>query len=360
MINNSFVWQALAALLLTFGCSGGVADGSEDAGRDDARTRRDAGNVDAPGIDAPGIDAPGTDSGPRTDVGPRDTGPLRPPVGTDGCGTDSPTGTFTQSVEVAGRERTFFVSVPESYDPDREYPLVFGYHGGDDFGGEAMRGYLNLESVEPVGSEIFVYPDATAVNHADGTGFEYGIGPAAMADDAFFDSIVEIMSGNYCIDTNRVFVTGQSAGGGYVVQLACHRGNVIRAAVPVAANLVLCGGGSCVGWGDTHPSLCVGNAHVMQMHSPDDWIELNPFGLGTLEFMASAAGCGPWTDERVMISDFDRAETDPVDPAPCVQRRGCDRDIIFCPYRGGHQIPSWYPESGMNYEETTMNFFRSY
>lgn len=312
----------------------------------------------APGDDDAGASTPPSASdGGRTDV---DTGPLRPPSGSDGCGASAPTGTFQQSVQVAGRERTFFVSIPETYNPERRYPLVFGYHGGDDFGGEAMRDYLGLEGVAPVGSELFVYPDATAVNHADGTGFEYGIGPAAMADDMFFDAILETMSANYCVDANRVFVTGQSAGGGYAMQLACHRGDVIRAVVPVAANLVLCGSGSCTGWGETDPTLCVGDANVMQMHSPDDWIEFNPFGLGTLEFIASAAGCGAWADGRVNIADLDGAPTEPVAPAPCVRRLGCDREILFCPYAGGHQIPSWYPESGLNYEQATMDFFRSH
>ena len=297
------------------------------------------------------------DDGPRPPVDP---GPLPTGVGSQGCGVQSPTGTFHQSVDVGGESRSFFVSVPDDYDPDRRYPLVFGYHGGDDFGGEAMRDYLELEHVEPVGSEIFVYPDARGVHSPGAGGFEYGVGELAAADDAFFDAILATVSSNYCIDENRVFATGQSAGGGYVVQLACHRGDVVRAAVPVAANLVLCGDSSCSGWGGTHPSLCVGDANYMQMHGTNDWIELNPFGLGTFEFIASAAGCGPWVDDEVAIADFDSAETEPVDPSPCVRRIGCDREVIWCPYQGEHQIPSWYPESGLDYADVTMTFFRSH
>ena len=295
-----------------------------------------------------------------TERPPIDPGPLDPPAGTDGCGEAAPTGTFTQSVDVDGTTRTFFVSVPENYDPDTQYPLVFGYHGGDDFGGEAMRDYLGLEGVAPLGSEIFVYPDATAVNDPNGTGFEYGVGEAAMADDAFFDSILEMMSGSYCIDANRIFATGQSAGGGYVAQLACHRGDVLRAVVPVAANIVLCGDSHCSGWGGTHPNLCTGTPNVMQMHGLRDWIELVPFGLGTHEYLASAAGCGPWVAEEVAIADFGTAPTEPVAPAPCERRLGCDSEIIFCAYDGEHQIPSWYPEANLNYEEATMEFFRSH
>ena len=74
----------------------------------------------------------------------------------------------------------------------------------------------------------------------------------------------------------------------------------------------------------------------------------------------SDGGCGPWSGDEVAIADFDKAPTEPVDPAPCVRRLGCDREVIFCPYKGGHQIPSWYPEHGFNYEQATMDFFRSH
>jgi poly(3-hydroxybutyrate) depolymerase len=274
-------------------------------------------------------------------------------------GSPGKTGTFYDSVQVAGLERTFYVSVPASYDSKKRYPLIFGYHGGTDYGGKAMRNYLRLETVAPLASEIFVYPDATAVNDPKGAGFEYGTGPEGQAEDAFFDALLAAMKKKYCIDANRVFVTGQSAGGGYATQLACHRGDVVRAAVPVAANLVLCNNKTCSGWG-TDPSNCVGKANVMLMHSPDDWIKLKPFGLGTLEFLASAAGCGAWSNKKVEISKLGTAPTEKIQPAPCVRRLGCDREIIFCPYAGGHQIPSWYPQAGFKYEQFAMDFFRSH
>ncbi len=221
-----------------------------------------------------------------------------------------------------------------------------------------MRGYLDLERVEPVGSEIFVYPDATAVNDPNGTGFEYGITEAAMADDAFFDAILEIMSANYCVDENRVFVTGQSAGGGYAGQLACHRGDVVTAAVPVAANLVLCNDATCVGWGQTHPDMCVGSPNIMQMHSPDDWIEYNPFGLGTFELLASAAGCGTWEGPDLIISDLGTAPMEDIEPATCQRRLGCDSEMVLCSYSGGHQIPGWEGPSDYDFQQVTMDFFR--
>ena len=309
------------------------------------------------GNDSGETDVASTEGGSRP---PIDPGPLPPATGSEGCGTEAPTGTFQQSVTVLGETRTFFVSIPPSYDAQRRYPLVFGYHGGDDFGGEPMRDYLGLEEVPPLESEIFVYPDARGVNQPGAGGFEYGVGDLARGDDAFFDAIVELMSSSYCIDENRIFATGQSAGGGYVTQLACHRGDVLRAAVPVAANLVLCGDATCSGWGGTHPSLCVGEASYMQMHGVNDWIELNPFGLGTFEFIASAAGCGPWTGEDVAIADFATRPSEPVAPTPCERREGCDREVIWCPYQGEHQIPTWYPESGIDYAEVTMAFFRSH
>jgi hypothetical protein len=316
----------------------------------------DAGANDDDGGGGAGAGLPGTPPGKP----PGNPGPLPPASGSSGCGLDAVTGTFQQTVEAAGKQRTFFVSIPESYDPERAYPLVFGYHGGDDFGGEAMRGYLDLERVEPIGSELFVYPDATAVNDPGGTGFEYGTTLEAQADDAFFDAILAIMSSNYCVDDNRIFVTGQSAGGGYAGQIACHRGDVVRAAVPVAANLVLCGGDSCIGWGGIHPTGCVGAPSVLQMHSPDDWIEYNPFGLGTFELLASAAGCGVWDGPEVAIADLGTAAMEATTTPTCERRLGCDSEVVLCSYSGGHQIPGWDGPSEFEYQQVTMDFFRSH
>ena len=290
---------------------------------------------------------------------PGNPGPLKPASGSSGCGLDAAVGTFHQSVDVGGVKRTFFVSVHSSYDKNREYPIVFGYHGGDDFGGEKMRGYLDLERIEPVGSEIFVYPDATAVNDPNGSGFEYGVTPEAKADDAFFDEILKIMSSNYCIDENRVFVTGQSAGGGYVAQLACHRGDVIKAAVPVAANIVLCNSTECSGWGGTHPSLCKGKPNVMQMHSPSDYIDYKPFGLGTFEYLATPAGCGIWNSDKLEVSELGTLPKEDITPPTCQRRKGCDREMVLCSYTGGHQIPGFSGKSDFEFQPVTMDFFRS-
>ncbi len=337
---------------------------SEVTGDDDTATAMSVSGGEATsesGDSSAGVTQPTGATGATSGAGTAGTtgGEPPPPSGSSGCGLDGVTGTFHQSVDVMGQERTYFVSVPDDYDPAHEYPLVFGYHGGDDFGGQAMRDYLGLEWVEPAGGEIFVYPDASAVNNPGGTGWEYGVTDAAKADDAFFDAMLATMVSSYCIDENRVFVTGQSAGGGYTSQLACHRGDVLRAAVPVAANIVLCGDTTCSGWGGTHPSLCTGQPSVMQMHSPEDWIEYNPFGLGTFEYLASAAGCGVWTEQELMIAALGTLPMSDISTPTCQQREGCSGEMILCSYSGGHQIPGWGGPAEFEYAQVTMDFFRA-
>lgn len=262
------------------------------------------------------------------------SGPLMPASPSDGCGMDGPTGAFHQTTQYAGTSRRFFVSVPDDYDPALEHRLVFGYHGGADFGGEAMRDYLSLETVSPE-AEIFVYPDAI------GSGFMEDL----EREDGFFDEVLSIMSSNYCIDENRIFVTGQSQGGSFVTNLVCSRGDVVQAGIAVGANFALCGDDGCVGWRSA--SDCVGSADLRLLHGlQDDVITMEPWGVETLAYFTDLAGCS--------------ANTEPVDPSPCERYAGCDRDLQWCAYNGGHQIPSWYEEANLNFEQTTMDFFRSY
>ncbi|MEM6989298.1 MAG: hypothetical protein AAF721_02335 [Myxococcota bacterium] len=103
------------------------------------------------------------------------------------------------------------------------------HHGGDDFGGEAMLDYLDLERVEPVGSEIFVYPDATAVN-----------------------------------------------------------------------------------------------------------------------------------DPELVIAELGTAEMQDIQPPTCQRRAGCASEMVLCSYSGGHQIPGWTSPAEYEFQQVTMDFFRSH
>ncbi len=121
-----------------------------------------------------------------------------------------------------GTARTFIVDVPVSYDPDVPTPVLFAFHG---MGIDAtfFRSWANLLSAFG-SSYIVVHPNALG----DPTEWDtYG-----DKDYAFFDALFDLISSTYCVDAERIFVTGHSSGGWFTNGLGCRRGDVIRGIAP--------------------------------------------------------------------------------------------------------------------------------
>lgn len=158
-----------------------------------------------------------------------------------------------RSIEIAGVERNYLLTVPPDYDPERAYPLVFGFHGS---GGdrEQLRRYMNVEG-PAAGQAIFVYPEGLDVNDR-GTGWNLG----SDSDDlAFVDALLAKYTSELCIDERAVFATGHSFGGCMSNTVGCYRGEAFRAIAPVAG---------CTGGGRN--VTCTGKVAALLVHSPKD------------------------------------------------------------------------------------------
>ena len=234
-----------------------------------------------------------------------------------GCGVDPGlSGDVAGQVEIAGEARRFVLVVPDDYDPNREYPLLFMFHGRGG-NGEQFRLYNGVE--EAAGNDaILVYPDALPNAAQMGlTGWELtGNG----IDVQFVDKLLEDFTANLCIDESRIFATGHSHGGFFSNTLGCVRGEVFRAIAPVA------GGGPGAG--------CVGQVAAWLAHHPDD--DVVPLFLGQVarDHWIEANGCGE--------------ETAPVDPEPCVEYQGCGEgyEVVWCEHMddsmiGPHSWPAF-------------------
>jgi hypothetical protein len=138
--------------------------------------------------------------------------------------------------------RGFAMRLPDDYDSERPYPLIFGFHwnGGNskevDTGGS--NGYemahFGLQQMSNNGA-IFVAPD----------GLNAGWGNSGGQDLEFVDEILELIQENYCVDTTRIFANGFSYGGGMSYAIACARADVFRAvAIYNGAVLSGCDGGT--------------------------------------------------------------------------------------------------------------------
>jgi poly(3-hydroxybutyrate) depolymerase len=137
-------------------------------------------------------------------------------------------GYVTISDQNAGGNRGFALRLPDNYDKNKPYWLIFGFHwnGGNssqvDNGGTNgyWWSYYGLQRKSNNGA-IFVAPDGLGGGWANTGG----------RDLAFVDDMLKLIQENYCVDTTHIITSGFSYGGGMSYELACARAKVFRAAV---------------------------------------------------------------------------------------------------------------------------------
>lgn len=153
-------------------------------------------------------------------------------------GEHAPSGTLRQlTVCSGGLDREFYAYIPATLSQSNAVPLVFVFHGG---GGDA-KGTMKLtqfNSVADKGRFMAIYPQGIGKSWNDGRETAVSQAHRDKIDDVmFFDAMLERLSAEYRIDSNRVFVTGISNGGIFAHYLAAHRAEKIAAIAPVAGGI---------------------------------------------------------------------------------------------------------------------------
>jgi polyhydroxybutyrate depolymerase len=291
----------LVSLTLALACGddGSPIDGSDGSTAADAST---GAATNDPATSAPSsgtgsaetAEATGSTDGESTSGGP-------PPGGTPGCGSDFGPVEGTVETMVGATIREYLLVVPEGYDPSTPMPVVFAWHG---LGGtsELARLYFQIEAAAD-GRAIFVYPQGVPQELVGGqTGWDT---TAAGADVQFFDTMLEEVSQNLCVDPERVFSTGHSFGGYMTNALGCFRGSVLRAIGPVSGGPPF---GAC------EPETVA----AWLAHGTGDQVVPFSQGESARDSLLGRNGC---------------AETSTaVDPAPCAAYDGCadGTPVVWC------------------------------
>ena len=137
-----------------------------------------------------------------------------------GCGKTPTITSKTYTINVNNKNREYIMKLPDNYNKDRQYRLIFTWHqlsgsaqkiaNGEDpnrGGALAYYGLLPLSNA----SAIFVVPE----------GLNAGWGNQGGEDVSFFDKMVSTIEADLCVDTNLRFSTGFSYGGAMSYALAC-------------------------------------------------------------------------------------------------------------------------------------------
>ncbi|KAM7185519.1 family 1 putative carbohydrate esterase [Naviculisporaceae sp. PSN 640] len=158
-----------------------------------------------------------------------------------GCGKN-PFGSGVRNINVNGKNRQFIVRVPNNYDRNKHYKLIFAFHwvggsmndisnGGTD---RELWSYYGLQR-QAGESAILVAPNGLNAGWANNGG----------EDVAFVDAMIRDIESNLCVDQRQRFALGFSYGGSMTYAVACARAKDFRAvAVLGAGQLSGCSGGN--------------------------------------------------------------------------------------------------------------------
>jgi poly(3-hydroxybutyrate) depolymerase len=146
------------------------------------------------------------------------------------------------TIQSSGQSRGFAMRLPDNYDNNRPYWLIFAFHWNNAGAREVDTGkpngytdaYYGLQKLSNNGA-IFVAPQGVNGGWANSNG----------QDLTFVDDMVKVIEDNYCVDPGRLYANGFNFGGGMTYAIACARATVFRAvAIYNGAALSGCVGGN--------------------------------------------------------------------------------------------------------------------
>lgn len=161
-----------------------------------------------------------------------------------GCGKAKTLTNKQYSMNVNGKNRNYFLNIPDNYDQNKPYRLVFTWHqlgssaqsivNGEDIKNNGVLPYYGLKAIAN-NSAIFVVPD----------GINNGWANQGGEDVTFFDQLVKTVEADLCVNTDLRFATGFSYGGAMSYALACARPDMIRGIAVISGGLLSgCSGGT--------------------------------------------------------------------------------------------------------------------
>ncbi len=226
------------------------------------------------------------------------------------CALNAAAGVSEQKLMSGGKERTYRLFVPPSYDGRAELPLVLDMHGS---GGTAAR-QATTSQFEALAARESVLV-ATLQAGAEGNRWNVPITAERPDDVQYVSDVIDHVAARVCTDRARVYATGFSGGARMSSLLACKLNDRIAAIAPMAG----------LRW----PGPCEGRAiPVLTFHGLADpqntydghvegrggeWVESVPDALAG---WAKHNGC-----------DGDAVLDDPAGPLSTLSYRGCDAEV---------------------------------
>jgi polyhydroxybutyrate depolymerase len=133
-----------------------------------------------------------------------------------------------------GRDRTYLIHVPETYEDAEELPLVFVFHGG----AGTARKIAQFTGFDALSSEhgfVVVYPQGLDRHWNDGRRSE--VHDSDVDDVGFIVTLLESLERELAIDGSAVFATGLSNGAMFSHRLGIEQSRHFAAIAPVIGGI---------------------------------------------------------------------------------------------------------------------------
>jgi predicted esterase len=147
-------------------------------------------------------------------------------------------------------------------------PLLIAYHGTGGSYNLWLDGYYDLADEVGDGA-IMVFMQATE-DHNGVNQWNYDF------DHQYFRDVLASLRVGLEFDSNRIFVTGHSSGGGMAHDIGCNFGNIVRGIAPHSAII--------------QSFTCTGSVAVLQIHGTNDTLSRASTGEAGHKFWASYNG----------------------------------------------------------------------
>lgn len=182
-------------------------------------------------VAAVGVGACGSDDGDDETPAPdADATQDEPPVDCDPAREIDTTDEENRVFDFDGDERSYLLALPDDYDGTTAQPMVFNFHG---FGND-MEGHDAYTAMGEAGTDrgyVVVTPNASG----EPRDWNYFSDEDRADDFGFIDALVADLSEQLCVDQDRIYATGHSAGSAFSGFLVCKEPHRFAAVAMVAA-----------------------------------------------------------------------------------------------------------------------------
>jgi polyhydroxybutyrate depolymerase len=145
------------------------------------------------------------------------------------CAIAAASGVSEQHLTSGGRDRTYRLFVPPSYDGRTSLPLVLELHGS---GGTAEGQAQTSKFSELAAREGFLVASLQAA--AEGNRWNVPITSERPDDVKYVSDVIDHVAAHVCADTKRVYATGFSGGARMSSLLACKLNDRVAAIAPMS------------------------------------------------------------------------------------------------------------------------------